>query len=86
MKKIVDLPSRSTHSQDVNIQTALVINSIHVRLRIMTEIERILTVCGATQAGIKATCMRRLVLRNLGLPWVEHKVVTVHQIKNNGSN
>ena len=40
----MDLPSRFTHSQDVNIQTALVINSIHARLRIMTEIERILAV------------------------------------------
>lgn len=40
----MDLPSRFTHSQDVDIQTALVINSIHARLRIMTEIERILAV------------------------------------------
>ena len=70
----MDLPSRFTHSQDVNIQTALVINSIHARLRIMTEIERILAVYdtqvsfGATQVAIKGTCVRRLVLRNLGLP------------------
>jgi len=28
---IVDLPSLSMHSQDVNIQTALDINSIHAR-------------------------------------------------------
>ena len=40
----MDLPSGFTHSQEVNIQTALVINSIHARLRIMTEIERILAV------------------------------------------
>ena len=33
-----------THSQDVSIQTALVINSIHARVRITTEVERILAV------------------------------------------
>ena len=55
----------------------------------MTEIERILAVydtqvfLGATQVAINGTCVRRLVLRNLGLPSVEHKVV---QIKINGSN
>ena len=58
----------------------------------MTEIERILAVydtqvfLGATQVAINGTCVRRLVLRNLGLPPVEHKVVAVYQIKNYGSN
>ena len=80
----MDLPSRFTPSQDVNIQTTLVINSIHARLRIMTEIERILAVYDTQvslgqhmQVAIKGNYMRKLVLKNLGLPSVEHKVVVL---------
>ena len=54
---IVDLPSLSIHSQDVNIQTALDINSVHAR-NLELAVYYIQGFLGATQEAIKGTSMR----------------------------